>query len=160
MRKITKDLSSSAAGLLHSTRASSSRKSPYKWRNRLLRMKCEGYTCKAEPACVTHLLDDEATCIARIACHRTPLTAPQPPSCQFLCSSPPEMLAPVRIWLSPQNLEQARYRLNHLLLQRLFMSHHISPPAKFQRFEEKLLKLFCVILKCTELEINITNFWS
>ena len=56
LRKITKDLSSSAAGLLHSTRASSSRKSPYKWRNRLLWMKCEGYTCKAEPACVTHLL--------------------------------------------------------------------------------------------------------
>ena len=52
----------------------------------------------------------------------------------------------MRIWLSPQNLEQARYQLNHLLLPRLFMSHHIFPQAKFQRFEEIFLKSFCVTL--------------
>ena len=37
-KKITKDLSSSEAGLLHSKRASSTQMSPYKWRNRFLRL--------------------------------------------------------------------------------------------------------------------------
>ena len=37
-KRITKDLSSSEAGLLHSKRASSTQMSPYKWRNRFLRL--------------------------------------------------------------------------------------------------------------------------
>ena len=111
-KKITKDLSSSEAGLLHSKRASSTQMSPYKWRNRFLRlernqiaglhMHCMATNAENVSLCMWY---EETTYIARTGCHKKPLTAQQHPSCRFLYFSPPEIWIQLELGYHPENLE-------------------------------------------------------
>ena len=99
------------------------------------------------------MCNEEATYIARTEYHRRPLTAPQHPSCRFLYFSPPEILIPVRTWLSPRKLGIVRISAESFTAADTFYeSSHFPKPNS-----SALVGIF--LCHPNVAQINITSFW-
>ena len=105
-------------------------------------MKHKDYTwtaksCQCNSLWNPFLLIKEPTCIARRVFHRKPLTAPQRPSCRFLCFLPPENLLGLEFGLWPENLEEGRD--TSWIIYGFSVSHHIFPTSQIPMLWGKMV---------------------